>query len=376
MRILITIGHSAHVHFFKNFVRQLEMKGHHVMIAASTRGIIPNLLNSYNFRYRVLGKKKYGLIGQSLTLIDHEYNLHKLARKYHPDILTGIGGVVASHIGKLVRKPSIIFTDTEHANLQNRIVFPFASVICTPSCFSKDLGKKQIRYNGYHELAYLHPNYFKPNPAVLDEMGLSKGDNIFLIRFAAFNASHDTKSEKFKKEYVSPLIKKLEKEGEVIISSEIKLDKSLRKYQYKLSPEKYHDVLYYSKIYVGESSTSAEEAAIMGVPSLHFERLNIDGKVCGITPFIGVLDELQNKYGLLYSYYNENELLVKVDEVLSDIDIIKEKCKKKREELLKDKIDVTAFMVWFIENYPESFKDMKENPEIQYRFRLTSKDGV
>jgi|GEM_PF-7079091 hypothetical protein len=29
------------------------------------------------------------------------------------------------------------------------------------------------------------------------------------------------------------------------------------------------------------------------------------------------------------------------------------------------KIDVTAFMVWFIKDYPESFKEMKENPDIQ-----------
>ena len=36
--------------------------------------------------------------------------------------------------------------------------------------------------------------------------------------------------------------------------------------------------------------------------------------------------------------------------------------------MLKEKIDVTAFMVWFIENYPESAKIMKENPDYQLRF--------
>jgi hypothetical protein len=37
--------------------------------------------------------------------------------------------------------------------------------------------------------------------------------------------------------------------------------------------------------------------------------------------------------------------------------------------MLSDKIDVTAFMVWFVENYPESAKIMKENPDYQWRFR-------
>jgi hypothetical protein len=37
--------------------------------------------------------------------------------------------------------------------------------------------------------------------------------------------------------------------------------------------------------------------------------------------------------------------------------------------MIKDKIDVTAFMVWFIENYPESKRIMKENPDYQYKFK-------
>ena len=201
-------------------------------------------------------------------------------------------------------------------------------------------------------------------------MGLSKDDNIFLIRFAAFNASHDTKSENFKKEYVLPLIKKLEKEGRVIISSEAKLDKCLRKYQYKLSPEKYHDVLYYSKMYIGEGSTTAEEAAILGTPSLNFERIVIKGETYSFAEFSGILDELQNKYRLVHCFHNEENLLRKIDKLLEKgIEKTKKEWKEKREKLLEDKIDVTAFMIWFIENFPESFREMKENPEIQRRFK-------
>jgi hypothetical protein len=37
--------------------------------------------------------------------------------------------------------------------------------------------------------------------------------------------------------------------------------------------------------------------------------------------------------------------------------------------MLKQTIDVTAFMVWFVENYPASVKIMEENPEYQERFR-------
>ena len=37
--------------------------------------------------------------------------------------------------------------------------------------------------------------------------------------------------------------------------------------------------------------------------------------------------------------------------------------------MLADKIDVIAFMAWFIENYPESANILKENTDYQYKFR-------
>ena len=35
----------------------------------------------------------------------------------------------------------------------------------------------------------------------------------------------------------------------------------------------------------------------------------------------------------------------------------------------EDKIDVTAFMVWFIENYPNSIKYIKATPDYQFEFK-------
>ena len=38
--------------------------------------------------------------------------------------------------------------------------------------------------------------------------------------------------------------------------------------------------------------------------------------------------------------------------------------------MLADKIDVTAFLAWFVENYPGSAKIMKENPDYQQNSKL------
>jgi len=36
-------------------------------------------------------------------------------------------------------------------------------------------------------------------------------------------------------------------------------------------------------------------------------------------------------------------------------------------KLLSEKIDVTAFLIWFVENYPISVDLMKSNPEVMRR---------
>lgn len=264
----------------------------------------------------------------------------------------GINNLVAAHVSVLTGAKSIIFTDTEHAKITNAITFPFSDVICTPSCYRDKIGPKQIRYNGYHELAYLHPNYFTPNPAVLDELGLSEGDPFIIVRFVSWQASHDVGHHGIRDKV--GFVKALEQYGRVLITSEGALPEELQTYQIKLSPEKLHDLLYYAALYVGEGGTTASEAAVLGTPSIYVSSL-----VCTMGNFI----ELEETYNLLYSFIDSEAALDKAIKILQD-PMSKEKWKVKREQLLKDKIDVTAFMVWFIENYPSSFIEMKEHPEV------------
>ena len=37
--------------------------------------------------------------------------------------------------------------------------------------------------------------------------------------------------------------------------------------------------------------------------------------------------------------------------------------------MIKDKIDVTKFLVWFIENYPSSANTLEINPDYQLNFK-------
>ena len=51
------------------------------------------------------------------------------------------------------------------------------------------------------------------------------------------------------------------------------------------------------------------------------------------------------------------------------IENIKAEWNKRKNKMLEDKIDVTSMLVWFVENWPDSFRIMKENPEYQNMFK-------
>ena len=114
-----------------------------------------------------------------------------------------------------------------------------------------------------------------------------------------------------------------------------------------------HDALAYATLFIGESATMASECAMLGTPAIFVNSLSA-----------GTLEE-QEKYGLIFGFRNSEGALEKAIDLLNTPSL-KQEFQKLSREMLSGKIDVTAFMVWFVENYPESVKIMKENPSYHY----------
>jgi uncharacterized protein len=354
MKILVDIGHPAHVHFFKNSIHALKNKGHQITIVTRDKEITLDLLEKLGFDYVCLGKPGKGLLGKALGLLYFDYHLYKIAKEVKPDLFLSIGSMYLGHVSRILHKFHISFWDTETADLTIFLCYPFTDTICTPACFLKKLGHRQLLYNGYKELAYLHPYKFTPDPSVLSEMGLSENERFIVVRFISWGASHDVGLKGIRDPV--QMVKKLEKYGRVFISSEKMTDTSLEKYKLNISPEKFHSFLAFAQLYIGEGGTISTEAAILGTPAIHIES---DSHGIATGNRSGNFLELRDKYGLMFFYPNENAGLNKAIEILSDPNS-KTEWKKKRESLLKDKIDVSEWMTEFIEKYPESLDHYKE----------------
>ena len=304
MRVLFDMGHPAHVHFFKNIINNLKRDGHEVKITARNKEVTLALLQAYGLDYENRGEIYTGMLNKAFGMFKIDLKLFQIAKKFKPDILIGVHNPYVAHVGAILRKPVIIFTDTENVKIASLLTYPFVQTILTPTYFREYIDpKKHVQIKGFKEIAYLHPKYFSPDPRVLEEIGLSPDERFIILRFISWGASHDTDLHGIEKGAEKDLIRKLSPYGKIFITSEKPLDGELEQYRLNVPPEKIHSLLYYAQLYIGEGGTMATESAILGTPAIHIESASegqATGEICG--NFL----ELRDKYGLLFFYPTED----------------------------------------------------------------------
>lgn len=357
MKVLFEICHPAHVHYFRNLIKLMKEQGDEVLVMAQNRGIIKQLLEHYKIDFILFKNLPKNIYGKLAYIPITDLIFYKHARTFKPDILVGFAGAYISHVGWIMNRPRIVIDDTEHATISHLSYKSFASAILTPSCFHKDMGKKQLRFNSYIEFAYLHPNYFLPKPTIFNTLEFDPSKKNVIIRFVSWRASHDIGQSGLTFETKFNLVKALAEHANIMISSEEELPEELMKYKYRLKPEEMHDALAATDLFIGEGATMATECAILGTPAIYINSLE-----CGTNT------EQEEVYGLVYNFRTSEGVIDKAVSLIQE-EHLKEKHLERRKKLLNDKIDITAFLLWYLKNYPESSVMMKKDPTYQNRFK-------
>jgi uncharacterized protein len=363
MKIIVALGHPAHFHLFKHIISWLVSNNNQVKIVITDKDILKKLLEEHGFDYTVIAERKNheNIFNKASKIIRSAIRLHKLTKSYKPDLM--IGGLTQPAYVSLFSKIPYVFVgedDISYTLLQGAITYPFVSHILAPAPTKVGVFKyKKISYSGYQKLAYLHPEMFVPDKTYLK--GVDFSAPYYLIRLVNLNAYHDLSIQGVSEKVLDRLINILEKHGVVYISSETTLSDKYKKHKLPTKSIDIHHLMYFAEIYIGDSQSMAVEAAVLGTPSIRFN--DFAGR-------ISVLEELEHKYGLTVGIKSKdsNRLFAVIDKFLSDPHLKRNYLAKKK-EMLSDSINVTAFIVWFIENYPESAKIIKSNPGYQLRFR-------
>ena len=333
LRLLFDIGHPAHIHLFRRFIRYLQEKTpHQVIITARDKDLNKILLNHYHFKFYLTPSFRSGILSNLSELVYRDAFLFRLHQKYRFNLAIGTSANLG-HLTFLTGIKSFNFVTDDDAVIPQLswVDYPYVTRLIHPDCVQfRNRKHKRIVHPSYHALAFLHPNHFKPDPKIPEKYGLSPYEYI-LIRRSALRAFHDHKFARS-----NPIWKQVKahiKDFPLLISRENDPD-------FEISPWDMHHILAFSKCIISDSQAMTAEAAVLGVPAFIYSRLA--GR-------LGYLRELEHTYHLIHGYHPGPD----DDRFISDIGVFLERSSKdiqsewqsRRMKMLADKVDLSEWMI-------------------------------
>jgi len=270
MRLLFDLGHPAHYYLYKFVIRHFREKGDDILLVVRDREkMVANLLREEGEDFVVLGGHVQSMVGKACYMVMNDVRLLRIASRFRPDILVSMSSPYSAHVSFLMRRPHLSFTDTENSKIIFLLLSPFTDTMITPTSFRGGFAfRRHVKIDSYKSLAYIHPRYFSPDPKVLQEAGLREGKKFIMVRFSAYDASHDIGLRGLGEQSKERIVSELSKHARVFLTSEVGLSEELKRHVPPVKINRMHDLLAYSSLYVGEGSTMAIEAGLLGVPSV------------------------------------------------------------------------------------------------------------
>ena len=312
MKIWIDLDNTPHVPFFKPIIRELEKRGHTVVLTArdafqvcelaTKMGLLPKKVGRHYGKNRFM--KVWGLGWRSLQLLP-------TVLKGRPDLALSHGSRSQILICNLLRIPTVMVMDYEFAEtpwlLQPRWeIVPSVLLDANLQCKHPE----RVRtYDGIKEDVYAPE--FRPDPALSKQLELDPAKVVVTVRPPANEAHyHNPESETFFVEFMQRLVATPDTKAVLLPrnkSQEAQIRKDFPQWfadSRVVVPKEAVDglnLLWHSDLVVSGGGTMNREAAALGVPVYSIFR----GK-------IGVLDRHLQKEGRLV-------LIEKIEDVQNKI---------------------------------------------------------
>ena len=354
MNILFDIGHPAHVLLFREIIYELRKK-HNVIVTAKDKDITYALLAEYGIHFIPMGSPYQSYFKKIIFSFIFILKLIKIMDRYKIDVAisnTSFYAIIASFVTR--RKCITLLTvDRDYFSFIFKI---FPSIIITSHSYKKFIKKNQIQLSSIFESSYINCQNFC-SKSYYDRYSLKK----VFVRFVDWHAYDDigksSLSENDKLEIVG-LIKNINKQ--VVISVESK-DATLKDNLLQCKVSEFHQFLFKNvSFYIGDSGSVASECALLGIPAIYISNKKH-----------GFLEYLEKKYNLVkcYAAADYPKAMNYFERNINSAEFYKETFKMRR-EFFKDHIDVSKFLVWYIDTFPDSDQIMMDDTNYQYRFKF------
>lgn len=348
MKILIDINHPAHVHYFRNFIRIMEDKGHSFRVINRDSKMINHLLDSYGITHVVRNPrpKKKGTFASLRNLMVMVRYCIRESRSFRPDLYMGFASSACAITSFLFRRPCVLLEDTEHNAMNHRLYKPFVDKVLTPFYFKKRLWNKpegssrQVTFDAFVEQLYLHSNYFTADAANPPAFGLESGKYV-LVRYIAYDAHHDLSVNAVGLEDKKRMVRELAQRYRVVLSLESEEDRKdpdFAPYLLDFPPEKIHDIMAGAAFVLTEGATMASEAFVLGVPFVYINPLRV-----------GYVDYQCDNYP---DQAHQTTSVAGIEESIRQIEAAGgEGASARRSQIEENRVDPTSFLVDFVEKH-------------------------
>lgn len=367
MNILFYFIHPAKYHAFRITINILKANGHKVDVAIISKDILEELVSAEGWEYvnifpegrRIKGLHTY--LNAAVNLIRTIYRLLKQikGKKYDLIITDDLATIAARFKGI----PTIFFTDDDLRAVPESVILIASAnyVLCPAVAYMGRYAYKKIGYDGLKSLAHLHPNHFVPDRSKLHESVRDESQKFFFIRCVSATSTHDVGKKGMTDKILKLVVDLLEPHGRVVINSQRELPAGLKRFELEFNRNDVAHYLAFAQILISDSTTMCAEACILGTPSIEIDDWYSDFEQYKL---------LNNKYGLLVGFRSDEEerILERISEIIRNKNFNIEN-KLRRDEFISDHIDLSRFMIWLFENYPQSAHDFLNDPSIQNRFK-------
>jgi predicted glycosyltransferase len=270
MEIVVDLLHPAHLNFFVNAIGELEKHNIGINIIYRTRGEIKAILEHDlpGKNFVEVGRHYKTLPGKLIALFHREYQILKYLKSQNFDLTLGVAGFYIGFPAKLMAKSSITFSDDWEYKTTFYLSKYSSDYLMIPKLIPAN-GQNILKYNGYKELAYLHPNYYKPKLRQLKEAGFTPGKFIFirLVSSVSLNYYNLTIGN------LQDFFKAVKKEGyDIVVSTEESEQSSMYSDTcHILEPpvEDIHSWQANAALTVSFGDTIARESCLLGTPTIY-----------------------------------------------------------------------------------------------------------
>ena len=266
--------------------------------------------------------------------------------RFRPSVALSLSSPYLVILSRILGITCVTFDDTD----DNPRLLPLikkSTYLLSPATYPHRFHKGHFHLPALKELAYLHPALFKSEQV---------RTGIF-FRITRTDSIHHSNASKLDQGVVLEKMERLSRYHPVFLSSETDPEQEIGKAIRRADPIHIHRDLATCKVFWGNSATMAAEAAVLGIPAIFVSAEKF-----------AYIKELE-AYGLLYYYHPDdlNDSLEKLDAILAGDPPVSHFLKS-HDLLLREKLDMTAFMAWFIETLPDSALIMEKEPEYALRF--------